>query len=105
MGKYHAICGACDSETITDGWSPQECPFCELDKVNKQNEKLKTASAQLGEMETALRKLIKVFPRNLSCNELHHSKNEYHADDKECPVVENTRKALEEAEQLLKKYE
>jgi hypothetical protein len=56
-------------------------------------------------METALRKLIKVFPRNLSCNELHHSKNEYHADDKECPVVENTRKALEEAEQLLKKYE
>ena len=85
---------------IIDKLEKHAYEFCNIDDMIPV-----VKSEVVREMETALRKLIKVFPRNLSCNELHHSKNEYHADDKECPVVENTRKALEEAEQLLKRYE
>jgi hypothetical protein len=30
MGKYHEICETCEDETITHGWVPDKCPFCEL---------------------------------------------------------------------------
>jgi hypothetical protein len=39
MGKYHEICETCEDETITHGWTPEQCPFCELAKFREQQRK------------------------------------------------------------------
>jgi hypothetical protein len=43
MGKYCEQCETCGDETITHGWSPNKCPFCELDQTKKQRDTLADA--------------------------------------------------------------
>jgi hypothetical protein len=38
MGKYHETCETCEDETITHGWVPDKCPFCELAKMREQRD-------------------------------------------------------------------
>lgn len=48
MGKYLEQCEKCGDETITYGWYPERCPFCELaakttefDRLNESLDKNK----------------------------------------------------------------
>ena len=36
MGKYLEQCEKCGDETITYGWYPERCPFCELAEVQEK---------------------------------------------------------------------
>ena len=36
MGKYLEKCEKCGDETITYGWYPERCPFCELAEAREK---------------------------------------------------------------------
>jgi hypothetical protein len=40
MSSYHETCPKCEDETITHGWSPVKCPFCEIEELRKQRDML-----------------------------------------------------------------
>jgi hypothetical protein len=49
MGKYLEQCEKCGDETITYGWYPERCPFCELAEVRKQRDTLAEALQELND--------------------------------------------------------
>ena len=48
MGKYCEQCEKCGDETITYGWIPEKCPFCELAEARKQCDTLAKALSMYG---------------------------------------------------------
>jgi hypothetical protein len=36
VSRYHEICQKCEDETITHGWSPSTCPFCEINQLKRK---------------------------------------------------------------------
>ena len=44
MGKYLEQCEKCGDETITYGWYPERCPFCELAEARNQRDTLADAA-------------------------------------------------------------
>ncbi len=59
MSRYHEICQKCEDETITHGWSPEKCPFCELAEITKQRDALAEALREY-------RKILRDGPENCS---------------------------------------
>lgn len=56
MSSYHETCPKCEDETITHGWSPVKCPFCEIEELRKQRDMLAEALTELLDALGATRK-------------------------------------------------
>lgn len=50
MGSYERTCDSCGDSTITECWAPDECPFCELQKLREENQRMLAMLERLDEM-------------------------------------------------------
>ena len=52
MGSYRKEWECCGDTTITESWSPEECPFCEVDRIQADLDK---KDAEIAALKAALR--------------------------------------------------